>query len=163
MDSSNNSKHICCYCEKKFTRKDNMNKHIRVVHKQEPVMSKHTLKCPGYNCNQICHSMKVLRHHISSQHNVFLETEEFTFSTFEGNLRFFPLLLILIKNLSYFWLNFCSIMYFFPCRIQAMERTYGERRILLLYSTQICCYQVIWRKNCTLHVSQIRLFPQSFK
>lgn len=85
MDSSRNPKHICCYCERDFARMDNMKRHVRVVHKQEPIVSKHTLKCPAFNCTEICHSMKVLRHHISSQHEVFLEMEEFTFSAVEGN------------------------------------------------------------------------------
>lgn len=104
MDSSRNPNHICCYCEKEFTRKDSMYKHIRVVHKREPIMTKYILKCLGLNCNQMCHSMKVLRHHISSQHDVFLETKAFTFSTFAGNLFIYSLILlliILIRNLLY--------------------------------------------------------------
>ena len=78
----------CVYCEKKFTRMDNMQKHVRRVHKQEPEMSKHSLKCLGNNCSKVCQSMKTLRRHIECEHNVSLSTEELSFDTFEGKLLF---------------------------------------------------------------------------
>lgn len=76
-------KHKCPECEKEFTRKDNMQAHLRKVHRQEPLISKNSkIKCS--DCQETFENMEIFRSHISSNHAIDIETEELDFPTFDG-------------------------------------------------------------------------------
>ena len=91
-------KHTCSYCERKFARKDSMQRHIREIHGQTPQMSNHRFKCPDIKCSSISHSMQALRQHIVREHGVYLDVEENNFLTFEGIYSF----IIFFAYLCYF-------------------------------------------------------------
>lgn len=88
MDTKN-EKYICVHCSKTFSRKDNMQRHVRSIHREMPQMGNHNFKCPAIKCNkEALHSYKSLREHIVTEHDVTLEVEKHHFATFIGKNSF---------------------------------------------------------------------------
>lgn len=98
VDARMKYENICQICDKHFSRRDNMQRHMRQVHGQEPSLSgNRKIKCP--NCQEAFENMESLINHVNSNHATNIETEELDFPTFGGKQM--VLLIITIRNYKY--------------------------------------------------------------
>lgn len=88
----------CFICEKHFSKKCNLYRHIREVHGLEPEYEK-KIKCPDINCNATFQNHTELRSHISSIHGIQCDIEELKFETKNGMI--FVVIKFKMFNLKY--------------------------------------------------------------
>lgn len=85
-DSEENSLHITCYiCDKPFTTRKNMYRHIRNVHDVEPSLTgPNSMHCPL--CDAEFRTYKDVDGHLLSRHGIEQELEELSFDSLQGKL-----------------------------------------------------------------------------
>lgn len=90
-DKEQITNHQCKLCEKSFSFRQNLNRHIQNVHKVEHKKSLPSVKCPL--CDFASHTVTVLDDHLVKQHSIQLNAGEIIFDCVEGNYIFYYFLL----------------------------------------------------------------------
>lgn len=72
----------CQECGKNFTRKQNLNEHMRKTHKFQ-IKTLQTILCPL--CNESFQTVVILDKHLVNNHNVILKESNEEFDCIEGN------------------------------------------------------------------------------
>lgn len=72
----------CEFCDKFFTSRQNLNRHVENIHGVEKKAAP-TIEC--FMCNQHWKTMAMLDKHLSESHNIVLKEGEIDFDSIEGN------------------------------------------------------------------------------
>lgn len=89
---------MCTIYDKNVRLRYNMQKHMRKVHGQEPLISgNNKIKCP--DCQEAFDNMESLQKHVNSNHATNEKTVELDLLTFDGKQMY--LLIITIRDYKY--------------------------------------------------------------
>lgn len=82
-NSANIVRHsMCSHCNKTFVSAENLNKHIRNVHKIDRV-AQGTIQCCKQHCSFSCTDIRHLHDHLKTSHHFEIEEEKLRFTSLD--------------------------------------------------------------------------------